>query len=86
MTTTMIRTDIDIEPMVPARAVAGGRQRWTRRNLAGLALAGGLAVLGSQMTANANYSARYVTEQLGALLSLAGLVRSRRAAVEPGGR
>ena len=62
MTTTMTRTER--EQIVPAGAPAGGRQRWIRRSLAGLALAGGLAVLGSQMMANANFSERYVTEQL----------------------
>src|SRR5688572_25137733 len=63
MTTTMTRTDVEL--IVPAVAPAGGRQRRLRRSLAGLALAGGLAVLGSQMAANANFSERYVTEQLG---------------------
>lgn len=62
MTTTMTRTER--EPIVPAGAPAGGRQRWMRRSIAGLAVAGGLAVLGSQMMANANFSERYVTEQL----------------------
>lgn len=62
MTTTMTRNDL--ERIVPEAAPAGGRRRWTRRSLAGLALAGGLAVLGSQMMANANFSERYVTEQL----------------------
>lgn len=62
MTTTMTRNDL--ERIVPEEAPAGRRQRWTRRSLAGLALAGGLAVLGSQMMANANFSERYVTEQL----------------------
>ena len=64
MTTTMTRTDFDVEQIVPVRAPAGGRQRWMRRSIAGLALAGGLAVLGSQMATNANFSERYVTEQL----------------------
>ena len=64
MTTTMTRDDLTLEQIVPERAPAGGRQRWLRRSIAGLALAGGLAVLGSQMAANANFSERYVTEQL----------------------
>lgn len=62
MTTTMTRNDVEL--IVPAGEAAGGRQRWLRRSIAGLALAGGLAVLGSQMTANADFSERYVTEQL----------------------
>ena len=62
MTTTMTRNDLEL--IVPAGAPAGGRQRWIRRSIAGLALAGGLAVLGSQMMTNANFSERYVTEQL----------------------
>ena len=62
MTTTMTRDDLEL--LVPAGAPAGRRQRWLRRSIAGLALAGGLAVLGSQMMANANFSERYVTEQL----------------------
>ena len=62
MTTTMTRNDVGL--IVPAGAPAGGRQRWIRRSIAGLALAGGLAVLGSQMMANADFSERYVTEQL----------------------
>jgi hypothetical protein len=63
MTTTMTRTHV--EQIVPAAdPPAGRRQRWTRRSIAGLALAGGLVVLGSQMTTNADFSERYVTEQL----------------------
>ena len=62
MTTTMTRTEF--EQIVPGQAPAGGSQRRIRRSLAGLALAGGLAVLGSQMATNANFSERYVTEQL----------------------
>ncbi len=61
---TMTITRNDVEQNVPAGAPAGGRQRWIRRSIAGLALAGGLAVLGSQMMANADFSERYVTEQL----------------------
>jgi hypothetical protein len=67
MTTTMTRTGLElngVEQIVPVHAATGGRQRWLRRSVAGLALAGGLAVLGSQMTANADFSERYVTEQL----------------------
>jgi hypothetical protein len=63
MTTTMTRTH-HVEQIAPAAPPAGGRRRWARRSIAGLALAGGLAVLGSQMTANADFSERYVTEQL----------------------
>ena len=62
MTTTMTRNDV--EHLVPAGAPADRRQRRVRRSVAGLALAGGLAVLGSQMMANADFSDRYVTEQL----------------------
>jgi hypothetical protein len=62
MTTTMTRTQV--QQMVPAVPPAGRRRRWVRRSVAGLALAGGLAAFGSQMTANAHFSQRYVTEQL----------------------
>jgi hypothetical protein len=62
MTTTMTRNHV--EQIVPAAAPARGGRRWVRRSIAGLAHAGGLAVLGSQMTANANFSEHYVTEQL----------------------
>ena len=62
MTTTMTRDHVEL--VVPAGVPAGGRQRRARRSLAGLALAGGLAILGSQMMANADFSERYVTEQL----------------------
>lgn len=72
MTTTMTRPgseqtapgeldDIEVHQL---RAAAEARSRWFRRSVAGLALAGGLAVLGSQMATNANFSERYVTEQL----------------------
>ena len=62
MTTTMTRSEI--EQIVPVREPAGGRRRGSRWSIAGVALAGGLMVLGSQMMANANFSERYVTDQL----------------------
>jgi hypothetical protein len=64
MTTTMTRTDLEQNQVGPERAAAGSRRQWTRRSIAGLALAGGLAVLGSQLATNAHFSERYVTEQL----------------------
>ncbi len=39
-------------------------RRWFRRSVAGVALGGGLLVLGTAMMGNADYSDRYITRQL----------------------
>ena len=62
MMTTLTRSDVK-RTMADSKP-DGGRQRWIRRSIGGLALAGGLAVLGTAMVDNANYSDRYVTERL----------------------
>lgn len=62
MMTTLTRRDV--KRIMPDGKPDGGRQRWIRRSIGGLALAGGLAVLGTAMADNAHYSDRYVTEQL----------------------
>lgn len=62
MTTTLTRDDM--QRITPAGPPDRRRRRRLHRGIGGLALAGGLAVLGSQMAANANFSEHYVTEQL----------------------
>ena len=62
MITTLTPSDLD--PTMPVGGPDGGRQRWIRRGIGALALAAGLTVLGAAMAGNANYSDRYVTDQL----------------------
>lgn len=62
MTTTLTRDDID-RLVGPERPNPERRRRF-QRSLAGLAAAGALFVLGTATVSNADYSERYVTDQL----------------------
>ena len=62
MTTTLTRDDLE-RITGPARPDAR-RPRRFRRSLAGLAAAGALVVLATAMMSNADFSARYTTDQL----------------------
>jgi hypothetical protein len=64
MTTTLTRQDVD-RIAGPGQAVPNPRRRrWFQRSVAGLAAAGALVVLGTAMMSNADFSDRYVTDQL----------------------
>jgi hypothetical protein len=64
MMTTTTRDDVEITTAKAPPTPAATRQRWIRRSIGGLALAGGLAALATTMAGNADFSDRYVTEQL----------------------
>ena len=63
MTMTLTREETQFLTGEPP-AAADRRRRWSRRSIAGLALAGALAGAGTLLTGNADYSERYVGEQL----------------------
>jgi len=63
MTTTLTRTHV--EPLLPeGRPSDDRRPRRLRRSIAGLAIAGVLAIVGTATMSNADYSEKYVTDQL----------------------
>ncbi len=64
MITTLTRDDIDQITTTPAEPTGDRRRRWFRRSIGGLAVAGALAVAATALAGNADYSDRYVTDQL----------------------
>ena len=65
MMTTITVTQVkrDERPVVASPSDRRDR-RWFRRSVAGIAIGGGLLVLATAMTSNANFSDRYITDQL----------------------
>ena len=63
MTTTLTRTDVE-RLLQEGRPSDDRRPRRLRRSIAGLAIAGVLAIVGTATMSNADYSEKYVTDQL----------------------